>query len=196
MRSTSMTNLSRLSDVPNKPVNIVYLQSGANNGGGGSPSYISNNGYRDRDRDPYQSQDYHSQAMTLPSSGRPFTTPPSQSTQGRPQYHNHPAEDQYRSQQPQYSQPHSRRDPNYSPQQPHLSQQPAEDFDTEDLAAQLAAIRQKLEDKRKRIEMEKGRMETIASKQQFKLGKAAYLKAINKVSPYFQTFTHTGLWYI
>lgn len=181
-----MTNLSRLSDVPNKPVNIVYLQSSANNGGGG-PSYSSNNGYGDRA--PFQSQEYNSQTMALPSSSgaRPYSSPPSQV---RPQYH---PEEHYRSpqSQSQYPQSYSNREREYSPEQqqryhpppphPHQSQA-AEDFDTEDLAAQLAAIRQKLDDKRKRMEMEKGRMEAIASKQQAKLGKVAYLKAMNKVS--------------
>jgi len=184
-----MTNLSRLSDVPNKPVNIVYLQNPSSNGGSGGPSYTSNNGYSDRL--PYQSQEYHSQAATLPSSssGRPYSSP---AVSSRPKYHQ---EEQYRSQQSQFSQPRSAgRERSYSPEQEHhrpqYQSQSSEDFDTDDLAAQRAAIRQKLEDKRKRIELEKGRMETIASKNQFKLGKAAYLKAINKGSG--NTFADTG----
>lgn len=140
MRSTSMTNLSRLSDVPNKPVNIVYLQ---NNG-----SYTSN-GHGEE-------SSYH-QAMTLPnnSSGHAYSASP----------------------------PHlGRRQVSENHMRPELVyREQIEDFDTDDLAAQVAAIRLKLEEKRKRIEMEKGRMESIASKTQSKLGKAAYLKAINKV---------------
>lgn len=49
-------------------------------------------------------------------------------------------------------------------------------------ATKLSTIRMKLEEKRRQIEQEKRRMEIALSKQQQKVGKAAFLQAINKVS--------------
>ncbi|CAG7719003.1 unnamed protein product [Allacma fusca] len=158
LRSTSMTNLSRLSDLPNKPVNIVYLQSSPGTGSGGSPGSNSyNNGYGDRRGPPSNHPgEYH----TMPNSGGgnvrgPYYPP-----------NVNPPSNAYLTMAPSRATVHD--------------DEGDDDLDTEDIASQLAAIRLKLEEKRKRIEMEKGRMETIASKQQLKLGKAAYLKAINK----------------
>lgn len=42
----------------------------------------------------------------------------------------------------------------------------------------------KLEEKRRRIEQEKRKIEVALSKHQEKVGKAAFLQAINKVSDY------------
>ena len=153
-----MTNLSRLSDVPNKPVNIVYLQSGAS---GNNSNY--NNGYGDR-RGQYPQQSSH---------GGDYHTMPSGGGGGNAHGPYYP---------PNVHQPNN----SYVSPSQHSAMgppdDPEDDLDTEDIASQLAAIRLKLEEKRKRIELEKGRMETIASKTQHKVGKAAYLKAINKVS--------------
>ncbi|CAL8144364.1 unnamed protein product [Orchesella dallaii] len=164
----------------------------------------SSNGWSDGSQ--YASPDYH----TLPAAPRAphqynyntpphYTNPPHQQHQQQQQqspYH-HPQ--QHHPQ--QYSAPPSgpqshHHSPQYHPQQQQQQQQQhhryssphgggnneenQEDFDTDDIAAQLNAIRFKLEEKRKRIEMEKTKMETIATKQQAKLGKAAYLKALNK----------------
>lgn len=49
-------------------------------------------------------------------------------------------------------------------------------------ATKLSTIRMKLEEKRRHIEQEKRKMELALSKQQQKVGKAAFLQAINKVS--------------
>lgn len=43
----------------------------------------------------------------------------------------------------------------------------------------------KLEEKRRQIEQEKRKMEAALSRQQQKVGKAAFLQAINKVSGYY-----------
>jgi len=148
-----MTNLSRLSDVPRNPVNIVYLEGGNNNHHAGTlpPKPMNNNnGWGDPSNFPVEYQ-------TLP--------PPSS---GRNSYYSSPTH--------YGNQPHS------NPQSRYYQQPQGEEDDDEDLAGQLAAIRMKLEEKRKRMEYEKDRMENVASKQQAKLGKAAYLKAINKVS--------------
>lgn len=48
--------------------------------------------------------------------------------------------------------------------------------------SKLSGIRMKLEEKRRHIEQEKRRLEMQFSKQQQKVGKAAFLQAINKVS--------------
>lgn len=48
--------------------------------------------------------------------------------------------------------------------------------------SKLSGIRMKLEEKRRHIELEKRRLEIQFSKQQQKVGKAAFLQAINKVS--------------
>lgn len=48
--------------------------------------------------------------------------------------------------------------------------------------SKLSTIRLKLEEKRRHIEQEKRRMETAMAKQLQKVGKAAFLQAINKVS--------------
>lgn len=50
------------------------------------------------------------------------------------------------------------------------------------MASQLNDIRMKLEEKRKHIENEKKKIELVVSKQRQKVGKAAFLQAINKVS--------------
>ena len=50
------------------------------------------------------------------------------------------------------------------------------------MASQLHNIRMKLEEKRRRIESEKRRMEVVMSKQRQKVGKAAFLQAVTKVS--------------
>jgi calmodulin-regulated spectrin-associated protein len=50
------------------------------------------------------------------------------------------------------------------------------------MASQLHNIRMKLEEKRRRIESEKRRMEVVMSKQRQKMGKAAFLQAVTKVS--------------
>lgn len=47
---------------------------------------------------------------------------------------------------------------------------------------QLHNIRLKLEEKRRVIENEKKRMELVVNKQRQKLGKAAFLQAVTKVS--------------
>lgn len=49
-------------------------------------------------------------------------------------------------------------------------------------ATKLSTIRMKLEERRRHIEQEKRKMEFALSKQQQKVGKAAFLQAINKVS--------------
>lgn len=48
-------------------------------------------------------------------------------------------------------------------------------------ATKLSTIRLKLEEKRRHIEQEKRKMEAALSKQQQKVGKAAFLQAITKV---------------
>lgn len=200
LRSLSMTNLSRLSDLPNKPINIVYLQSSestppnpSNPPPPVSHSYrVSNssNGWSDGGSQ-YNSPDYH----TLPAA--PSRAPHHQQHFGTSPHYSH---SQHQSPYQQYSAPPSgpqshHNSPHYQQQQRHnryssphgggqgggSNEENQEDFDTDDIAAQLNAIRFKLEEKRKRIEMEKTKMETIATKQQAKLGKAAYLKALNKV---------------
>lgn len=50
------------------------------------------------------------------------------------------------------------------------------------MASQLHNIRMKLEEKRRHIESEKRRMEVVMSKQRQKVGKAAFLQAVTKVS--------------
>lgn len=50
------------------------------------------------------------------------------------------------------------------------------------MASQLHNIRMKLEEKRRLIESEKRRMEVVMSKQRQKVGKAAFLQAVTKVS--------------
>lgn len=48
-------------------------------------------------------------------------------------------------------------------------------------ASKLSTVRMKLEEKRRQIEQEKRKMEVELSRQQQKVGKAAFLQAINKV---------------
>lgn len=55
------------------------------------------------------------------------------------------------------------------------------------MASQLHNIRMKLEEKRRRIESEKRHMEVVMSKQRQKVGKAAFLQAVAKVSSRNQT---------
>jgi calmodulin-regulated spectrin-associated protein len=50
------------------------------------------------------------------------------------------------------------------------------------MASQLHNIRMKLEERRRRIESEKRRIEVVMSKQRQKMGKAAFLQAVTKVS--------------
>lgn len=50
------------------------------------------------------------------------------------------------------------------------------------MTSQLMNIRLKLEEKRRRIESEKRRMEAQMSRQRQKVGKAAFLQAVTKVS--------------
>lgn len=49
-------------------------------------------------------------------------------------------------------------------------------------ATKLSSVRLKLEEKRRQIEMEKRKLELALSRQQQKVGQAAFLQAINKVS--------------
>lgn len=53
--------------------------------------------------------------------------------------------------------------------------------DTGIMGSQLLNIRLKLEEKRRRIESDKRRMETVMSRQREKVGKAAFLQAVTKV---------------
>lgn len=53
-------------------------------------------------------------------------------------------------------------------------------------ASKLSTIRLKLEEKRRHIEQEKRKMEAALSKQQQKVGKAAFLQAITKVMGRFK----------
>lgn len=55
------------------------------------------------------------------------------------------------------------------------------------MTSQLNDIRMKLEEKRKHIENEKKKIELVVNRQRQKVGKAAFLQAINKVS-YFKSF--------
>lgn len=48
-------------------------------------------------------------------------------------------------------------------------------------ASKLSTVRMKLEEKRRHIEQEKRKTEAAMSRQQQKVGKAAFLQAINKV---------------
>lgn len=54
------------------------------------------------------------------------------------------------------------------------------------MSSQLNDIRMKLEEKRKHIENEKKKIELVVSKQRQKVGKAAFLQAINKVGSGFR----------
>lgn len=49
-------------------------------------------------------------------------------------------------------------------------------------ATKLSSVRMKLEEKRRQIEQEKRKLELALSRQQQKVGQAAFLQAINKVS--------------
>lgn len=193
LRSLSMTNLSRLSDLPNKPINIVYLQSGEGNtppsssvSGSNPPPPVnhsyrvsnSSNGWGGGKGDYAFAETYH----TLPTGRSQAQNHNEQrDIKLQQQYHQQvqytvpdqggPSSDQFSSQQLYHSPSPSRVGPGVD-----------EDFDTDDIASQLNSIRLKLEEKRKRIEREKTKMETIVTKQQAKLGKTAYLKALNKVS--------------
>lgn len=55
-------------------------------------------------------------------------------------------------------------------------------------ATKLSTIRLKLEEKRRHIEQEKRKMEAALSKQQQKVGKAAFLQAITKVMGRFKIY--------
>lgn len=48
------------------------------------------------------------------------------------------------------------------------------------MAAQLNSVRMKLEQRRKRIEEEKRKMETVMAKQREKVGQEAFLRAVVK----------------
>lgn len=48
-------------------------------------------------------------------------------------------------------------------------------------ASKLSSVRMKLEEKRRQIEMEKRKLELALSRQQQKVGQAAFLQTINKV---------------
>jgi calmodulin-regulated spectrin-associated protein len=52
------------------------------------------------------------------------------------------------------------------------------------MGSQLINIRMKLEEKRRRIESEKRRIEAHMNRQRQKLGKAAFLQAVSKVSTF------------
>lgn len=54
-------------------------------------------------------------------------------------------------------------------------------------ASKLSTVRMKLEEKRRQIEQEKRKMEVALSRQQQKVGKAAFLQAINKVLASYRT---------
>jgi hypothetical protein len=174
-----MSNLSRLSDVPNKPVNIVYLQSG--NGPSAQPSanhsysVTSSNGWSDGSRQPPHPisatppMDYNT--MPTPPPRDPYnTSTPSRSPyrqtqyrapQGPPSYQN--THEQYDRRQSQHSRPDE--------EEPH-----SDEMDTDEIASLMATLRMKMEEKRERMEKKTSRMKAVASQ---KLGKAAYLKAIN-----------------
>lgn len=71
--------------------------------------------------------------------------------------------------------------------QSEYSQKPGGDSFLEDNrshvdAGKLSSVRMKLEEKRRQIEMEKRKLELALSKQQQKVGQAAFLQTINKVS--------------
>jgi hypothetical protein len=175
-----MSNLSRLSDLQNKPVNIVYLgnnspASNSNNDGNHSYNVTSSNGWGDRSRQT-PAADY----QTMPPTSRDSY---SSNTPHRSPYHQAP----YRMgpPPPQQNAPYNRQydSSGYNHNDEDYLQD--DDIETEEIAAQVAAIRQKLEDRRRRIEAEKSRIEAVATKQQHKLGKAAYLKAINKVRIFY-----------
>lgn len=53
-------------------------------------------------------------------------------------------------------------------------------------ASKLSTVRMKLEEKRRQIEQEKRKMEVALSRQQQKVGKAAFLQAINKVLAFYR----------
>lgn len=55
-------------------------------------------------------------------------------------------------------------------------------------AGKLSSVRMKLEEKRRHIEKEKRKLELALSRQQQKVGQAAFLQAINKVSCYEEGF--------
>lgn len=55
-------------------------------------------------------------------------------------------------------------------------------------ATKLSTIRLKLEEKRRHIEQEKRKLEAAVSKYQQKVGKAAFLQAINKVRGFIGWF--------
>jgi len=178
-----MSNLSRLSDLPNKPVNIVYLQSGNSSAGGQPPSnhsynVTSSNGWNDGSRHANPAPvDYHTMP-TNSSRDSYYTNTPSP-------YHQQQHQQQpYRSPQgpPSFQNTHN---PQYD-----RRQQPAprgddddvhsDEMDTDEIASLMATLRMKMEEKRERMEKKTSRMKAIASQ---KLGKAAYLKAMNnKVS--------------
>lgn len=50
------------------------------------------------------------------------------------------------------------------------------------MASQFLNVRLKLEEKRRHIESEKRKMELLLSKQRQRVGKAAFLQAVTKVS--------------
>lgn len=50
------------------------------------------------------------------------------------------------------------------------------------MGSQLLNVRLKLEEKRRQIESEKRRMETVMNRQRQKLGKAAFFQAVTKVA--------------
>lgn len=58
------------------------------------------------------------------------------------------------------------------------------------MGSQLMNIRMKLEEKRRRIESEKRRMEAQLNRQRQKVGKAAFLQAVSKVSEWWYLFPH------
>lgn len=58
------------------------------------------------------------------------------------------------------------------------------------MGSQLLNVRLKLEEKRRHIESEKRRMEAVMSRQRQKVGKAAFLQAVTKVSFYSLPVLH------
>lgn len=191
-----MSNLSRLSDMQNKPVNIVYLgnnspASASTVNDGHSYSVTSSNGW-DRPRtNDYQTMPSAGSRDSYSTSNTPLRSPyhQQQYRQGPPPSSHNTPPSSYHRQQPYDSPVYNQKTHNDGGDQ-YLND---EDNETEEIAAQVAAIRQKLEERRKRIEAEKFRLEAVATKQQHKVGKAAYLKAINKVSYGLFDVIHKGL---
>lgn len=62
-----------------------------------------------------------------------------------------------------------------------ISEHLGEDNKSQVDATKLSSVRMKLEEKRRQIEMDKRKLELALSRQQQKVGQAAFLQTINKV---------------